>query len=81
MERQRRALEEIAERHRSCDEGSVIVLFDNDEEVAAPSKPVPTGDRGHGCNKDAPKDGPPSDSDGDDGGNDYIVFYNLLGMN
>uniref|UniRef100_R7WA37 ABC transporter domain-containing protein n=1 Tax=Aegilops tauschii TaxID=37682 RepID=R7WA37_AEGTA len=66
MERQRRALEEIAAWRRGRDEGGVIVLKDSDEEAPPPTNPVRQGDPGQGCNKD--------------GGGDYTAFYKLLGM-
>lgn len=81
MERQHRALEEIVARRCGRDEGVVVMLSDNDNEVAAPSQPVRSGDPGQGCSKDAPKDGPPSVNDDDDSGDDYTAFYKLLGMN
>ncbi|KAE8769134.1 putative WRKY transcription factor 35 [Hordeum vulgare] len=67
MERHRRPLEEIAERCHGPDEGCVIVLSDNDEEVAVSSEPVRNGDPGQGCSKDASKDEAPSDGNDDDG--------------
>ncbi|KAE8778335.1 Homeobox-leucine zipper protein HOX14 [Hordeum vulgare] len=81
MERQRRSLEKIAERRCGCDEGGVIVLSDSDEEVTAPSKRVHNGDPRRGCCKDTPKDGQLSNCDDDGGGDDYTIFYNLLGVN
>jgi hypothetical protein len=78
MERQRHTLDEIAARRRGRDEGGIVVLSDSDDEVAAPSQPVRSGDPAQGCSKDgAPKGGPPSGG-GDD---DYTAFYKLLGMN
>ncbi|KAE8790619.1 hypothetical protein D1007_35038 [Hordeum vulgare] len=81
MKRRLPGLEEMAERRRGCNEGDVIVLSHNDEEVVASSKPIRNGDPRQGCNKDAPKDGPLSNCDDDDGGDEYTVFYNLLAMN
>ncbi|KAE8793850.1 SEC12-like protein 2 [Hordeum vulgare] len=45
MERQRRALEEIAARRSGREEGGVIILDESDEEEV-PSKPVRHGDLG-----------------------------------
>ncbi|KAE8793996.1 Cysteine-rich receptor-like protein kinase 10 [Hordeum vulgare] len=39
IERQRRAVEENAERRHDRDEGVIIVLSDSDEEAIAPTKP------------------------------------------
>ncbi|KAE8790659.1 G-type lectin S-receptor-like serine/threonine-protein kinase [Hordeum vulgare] len=61
----------MAERRRGCNEGDVIVLSHNDEEVVAPDKPIRNGDPGQGCSNDAPKDGPLSNCDDDDGGDEY----------
>ncbi|KAE8785484.1 hypothetical protein D1007_40832 [Hordeum vulgare] len=80
MERQRRAMEEIAEQRHDHEDGGDIVLSDSDKEVTAPSKPICSGDPGKGCSMDAPKNKPSSDIDDDDGSDDYTVFYNLLGM-
>ncbi|KAE8807470.1 hypothetical protein D1007_16257 [Hordeum vulgare] len=81
MERQRHALEKIAEQHRDRDEDDIFVLSDSDEEATTPTKPVRSGDPRQGCSKDGGvEDEPPSDADGGDDG-DYTVFYNLLGMN
>ncbi|KAE8770016.1 Cysteine-rich receptor-like protein kinase 10 [Hordeum vulgare] len=52
MERQRRALEEIAARRRGCEEGDVVILDYIDKEAAGPSKPVHHGDPMEGCSKD-----------------------------
>ena len=73
MERQHRALKEIAVRCRDRDEVGIIALSNSDEEVIAPSQPARNGDPGEGCSQAATKDGPPSDGD------DYI--YKLLRMN
>ena len=79
MERQRRALEEIATRRRGCDEGGLAILDDNNEEAPEPSNPVRHGDPGQGCSKDG--DGvQDDDGGGDDDGSDYTNFYMLLGM-
>ncbi|KAE8787580.1 Cysteine-rich receptor-like protein kinase 10 [Hordeum vulgare] len=71
MERQRRALEEIAARRCGREEGSVVILDDSDEEAPGPSNPVCQGDPGQGCSKDGGR----AQDDGD-----YTNFYKLLGM-
>ena len=48
MERQRRALEEIAARRRGRDEGGIVMLEDNDDDAPPPSNPVRLGDPGRG---------------------------------
>ena len=51
MERQRRAYEELAARHRrGHDEGGVIVL-DDDSDDGAPPTPVRQGDAGQGSSR------------------------------
>lgn len=77
MERQRRALEEIAARRRGREEGGVVILDDSDEETPGPSNPVRHGDPGQGCSKDG---GGVQDGGDDDDGGDYTNFYRLLGM-
>ncbi|KAE8794591.1 hypothetical protein D1007_30630 [Hordeum vulgare] len=68
MERERRGVEEIAERRHDRDVGGVIMLSDSDEEVTSSSMSFRSGDPGQGCSQDASKDGSPSDDDDDDGG-------------
>ncbi|KAE8804172.1 Cysteine-rich receptor-like protein kinase 10 [Hordeum vulgare] len=74
MERQRRALEDIAAPRHGREEGSVVILDDSNKEAPGPSNPVRYGDPGQGCSKDG--DG----AQGDDDGGDYTNFYKLLGM-
>ncbi|KAE8766580.1 putative WRKY transcription factor 35 [Hordeum vulgare] len=76
MERQSRALEEIAVRRPGC-EGGGVILEDSDEEATGPSNPVRHDDPGQGCSKD---DGGTQDDDDDDDDGDYTNFYKLLGM-
>ncbi|KAE8766327.1 hypothetical protein D1007_62460 [Hordeum vulgare] len=66
-----RALEKIAVRRPSREEGGVIVLDDNDMEMPAQTAPVYAG---QGCSKD---DG----DDDDDNGHDYTAFYQLVDIN
>ncbi|KAE8804647.1 putative WRKY transcription factor 35 [Hordeum vulgare] len=77
MEHQRRALEEIAERRHGHDEGGVMDLSDSDEEAAALTNPVHSGDLWHACSKDNDMEDEPSSDDEDI---DNTIFYNLLGM-
>ncbi|KAE8794394.1 Cysteine-rich receptor-like protein kinase 10 [Hordeum vulgare] len=70
MERELCVLEEIVARHRSREEGGVVVLEDSDEEASRPSNPVRHGDPGQGCSRDG---GGPHDGDND--GDDYTNFY------
>ncbi|KAE8811993.1 putative WRKY transcription factor 35 [Hordeum vulgare] len=51
MERQRRALEEIAPRRRGREEGDVIVLDDSDEETLAWTAAVRSSNPRQGCSK------------------------------
>ncbi|KAE8780815.1 SEC12-like protein 2 [Hordeum vulgare] len=53
MERQRRALEEIAARLRGREEGGVVVRDDNNEEASGPSNPVLHGDQRQGAARTA----------------------------
>ncbi|KAE8805130.1 Cysteine-rich receptor-like protein kinase 10 [Hordeum vulgare] len=73
MERQRRALEEIAARHCSREEGGGVILDDSDEDTPGPSNPVHHGDLGQGRSKDG-------GGVQDDDGNYYTNFCRLLGM-
>ena len=74
MERQRRAIEEITARRRCREEGGVVVLDSDDEDVPGPSNPPHIGDAGHGCSRDG------GGTQHDDDGGDYTGFYRLLGM-
>ena len=76
MERQRRALKEIAARQCGREEGDVVILYKGDEEAPGSSNPPRIGDAGQGCSKDS---GGMHDGADDDGG-DYTHFYRLLGM-
>ncbi|KAI5017474.1 hypothetical protein ZWY2020_042362 [Hordeum vulgare] len=74
IERQRRALEEIAARRRGREEDDVVILDDSNEEASGPSNPVRHDDPRQGCSKDG---GGAQDDDDD---SDYTNFYKLLGM-
>ena len=76
MERQCRALEEIATRLRGREEGVIVILDESGEEAPALSNPICLGDPGQGFSKNGSGVGGNSD-DGDD---DYTNFYKLLGM-
>jgi hypothetical protein len=65
MERQRRALEEIAARRRGRDEGGFVVLEDSDDEAPPPAKPVRQGDPGQGSSRDGHVKKEKEDDDGD----------------
>ncbi|KAE8817384.1 Cysteine-rich receptor-like protein kinase 10 [Hordeum vulgare] len=73
MERQDRALKEIAAQRRGREEDGVVILDDSDEEAPGPSNTVRHGDQWHGCSKDG---GGAQDDDDDD---DHTNFYKLLG--
>ncbi|KAE8771296.1 putative WRKY transcription factor 35 [Hordeum vulgare] len=73
MERQCRALKDIAARCRDREEGCVVILDDSDKEAPGPSNPVRHGDPGQGCSKDG---GGVQDDDDDD----YTNFHRHLGM-
>ncbi|KAE8779539.1 Cysteine-rich receptor-like protein kinase 10 [Hordeum vulgare] len=77
MERQRRALEEIAARRCGREEGGVVILDESDEEASMPSNPVRHGDPGQGCSKDG---GGAGDNGNGNDDNYYTNFYKLLGM-
>ncbi|KAI5001391.1 hypothetical protein ZWY2020_026041 [Hordeum vulgare] len=74
MERQRRALEEIAARRRGREEDGVVILDDSDEEAPEPSNPIRHGDPRQGCSKD--DDGAQDNEcdDNDNGSGDYTNF-------
>ena len=78
MERQHRALQEIADRRRGREVGGIVVLDDSDEEVVAPSMLFRPGDPGQGSSSSAAPKDPPTNDDDDSG--DYTVFYSLFGM-
>ncbi|KAE8778194.1 hypothetical protein D1007_48899 [Hordeum vulgare] len=73
MERRRRALEEIAARLRTREEGGVVIFDESDEEVPVP---VRLGDPGQGSSKD----GAGAGNNNDDGDDNYTTFYKLLGL-
>ncbi|KAE8772074.1 putative WRKY transcription factor 35 [Hordeum vulgare] len=78
IQRQRRALEEIAGQRRGRVEDGVIILNDNDKKAPGPSNPVRHDDPGQGKDGGGAQDDD-SDNDGDDDG-DYTNFYKLLDM-
>ncbi|KAE8793059.1 hypothetical protein D1007_32266 [Hordeum vulgare] len=95
MERQRRAIEEIAARLHGREEGDVIILGNSDEEASEPSNPVCHGNPGipgvfdtaipGAVAREAQLTSGCSKDDGgvqddDDDGNDYTNFYKLLDM-
>ncbi|KAE8769681.1 hypothetical protein D1007_58688 [Hordeum vulgare] len=81
MVRQRRALEETAERRR-LEEAGIIILSNDGKEMPVQTAPTHIGDIGQGCSKDnGAQEGDRhsgDDDDGDDG--DYTAFYHHLGM-
>ncbi|KAE8791293.1 hypothetical protein D1007_34287 [Hordeum vulgare] len=87
MELQRRALEEIAVRHRGRVEGGVIVLDGSNEDTQAQTAPIRSDEPGQGYNNDGAQDG--CTQDGDDGDDDddneddgyYTAFYELIDTN
>ena len=76
MERQHRALEEIAARRRGCDEGGGVVPDDSDDEVPSPAKPIHQGDPGQGSTRDGRVKGEKKDIDGVDFGV-FNEFFSL----
>ncbi|KAE8792092.1 hypothetical protein D1007_33416 [Hordeum vulgare] len=72
MERQRHALEEIAERH-CLEEADAIILSDEKKETPAQTAPTRIGHAGQGCRKDSDaqdnNNEGGNDDDDEDGGN------------
>ncbi|KAE8778480.1 wrky transcription factor 35 [Hordeum vulgare] len=77
MERQRRAVEEIAAQCRGHKKGGIIILDDSNEEMPEQTARIDSCDPGQGCSKDGAEDGgeKDTDGDGDDDGNNYTAFY------